>query len=66
MIKKGDFVQLDYTGLLTETQKAFDTTLEKVAQEKNWLPTNSNCKTVKKSAASSFKKYVLSSQSNKS
>lgn len=33
-IKKGDFIQLDYTGILTETGEAFDTTLEKVAKEK--------------------------------
>ncbi|HLD04952.1 MAG TPA: peptidylprolyl isomerase [Candidatus Nanoarchaeia archaeon] len=34
MIKKGDFIQLDYTGSLTETQEVFDTTEEKVAKEK--------------------------------
>ncbi|MEK6964538.1 MAG: peptidylprolyl isomerase [Nanoarchaeota archaeon] len=46
MIKKGDFVQLDYTGLLTETQKAFDTTLEKVAQEKKLYNPKVNYKPV--------------------
>lgn len=34
MIKKGDFVQLDYTGILTESGEAFDTTIEQVAKEK--------------------------------
>ncbi len=34
MIKKGDFIQLDYTGSLTETKEVFDTTEEKVAKEK--------------------------------
>ena len=33
-IKKGDFVELDYTGILEETQEAFDTTMESVAKEK--------------------------------
>lgn len=33
-IKKGDFVELDYTGMLAENGEVFDTTLESVAKEK--------------------------------
>ena len=33
-IKKGDFVELDYVGMLTEEGKIFDLTSEKLAKEK--------------------------------
>lgn len=34
-IKKGDFVELEYTGSITETNEVFDTTKEAVAKEHN-------------------------------
>ncbi len=32
-VKKGDFIRLDYTGKIQETNEVFDTTNQKVAEE---------------------------------
>ena len=34
-MKKGDFIKIDYTGKIKETDKIFDTTIEDVAKKEN-------------------------------
>ena len=36
-VKKGDFIRLDYTGRIQETNEVFDTTNQEIAEKKKLL-----------------------------